>query len=164
MQIVFLHGLESGPHGGKYRSLAARFGEVASPDCEGLLDIEPRLQRARACLDALAGPVVLVGSSFGGLLGLVLAGERPEQVRGLVMLAPALHGVPSAWMRRPAAATRIVHGRGDDIVPIEASRRFAAQTGVTLLEVDDGHRLTDSHAEMLAAVQDVLASVAAGEG
>ncbi len=41
--------------------------------------------------------------------------------------------------------TRIVHGRRDDVVPIEGSRRYAAgRPHVDLVEVDDDHALEDS--------------------
>jgi len=48
------------------------------------------------CSDALAvvywltdGPLVLVGSSMGGWMALLVALARPERVKGLVLLAPA---------------------------------------------------------------------------
>jgi len=45
---------------------------------------------AAAVLDAVApGPAVLVGSSLGGWIALVLAAQRPGQTRGLVLTAPA---------------------------------------------------------------------------
>lgn len=45
----------------------------------------------------------------------------------------------------PLAPMLIVHGRHDDVVPIEGSRRYASTYPdmVTLLEVDSDHRLND---------------------
>lgn len=41
--------------------------------------------------------------------------------------------------------TLIIHGLGDDTVPVEHSRRFAAgRPNVRVIEVDDGHQLTKS--------------------
>jgi len=40
--------------------------------------------------EALGEPVVLVGNSMGGMISLLLADRRPEQVAGLVLVDPAL--------------------------------------------------------------------------
>jgi pimeloyl-ACP methyl ester carboxylesterase len=46
---------------------------------------------------------------------------------------------------RVCCPTTIVHGTEDDRVPIELSRRYAAENpGVTLIEVHDGHALLES--------------------
>jgi len=52
-------------------------------------------------------PVVVLGHSFGGRVALVLAGTRPELVRGLVLTAAPLAPRPGA-RRRPPAAFRLV--------------------------------------------------------
>jgi pimeloyl-ACP methyl ester carboxylesterase len=49
-----------------------------------------------------------------------------------------------AWPQVPCP-TLIVHGRYDEIVPIDSSRRYAAtRASVELLELDDDHSLTAS--------------------
>lgn len=50
-------------------------------------------------------------------------------------------------VRRPSSPvpTLVIHGRGDDRVPIESSRRWVReQPDARLVEVDDGHSLVDS--------------------
>lgn len=47
--------------------------------------------------------------------------------------------------------TLILHGTGDDVVPVETSRRFAAdRPHVELIELDDGHELIASLPRLLA--------------
>jgi pimeloyl-ACP methyl ester carboxylesterase len=55
--------------------------------------------------------------------------------------------------------TLILHGRGDDVVPIEHSRAFAsgcAQAVVRLIELDDGHELVASLPTLLAETERFL--------
>ena len=47
------------------------------------------LQQARAALDAIEGPLVVVGFSMGALVAGILAHEQAERVRALVLLSPA---------------------------------------------------------------------------
>lgn len=149
MEIVFLHGLESGPHGSKYQALRQAFGEVAAPDCTGVYDEAQRLEIIRAALADRSAPLLVVGSSMGGLMALLLQQAEPDRVAGLVLCAPAIH--------RPAAQgldydrlppTIVIHGRQDDVVPFAASRVF----GERLRAVDDDHRLSRSMAAILKAV------------
>jgi pimeloyl-ACP methyl ester carboxylesterase len=54
--------------------------------------------------------------------------------------------------------TLILHGRGDETVPIQGSRVFAAgKRHVRLIELDDGHELTASLPALLAAAETFLA-------
>ena len=75
-RLVFLHGLESGPHGSKYQALREIDPDLISPDCEGLNDIGERLAVIERELEGI-GRMVLVGSSFGGLAALLFA-QLPE--------------------------------------------------------------------------------------
>ena len=101
--IVFLPGYASDMRGTKAEALAAwaasrgraclRFdyrgcGESAGDFAQAT--IGGWLADAAAAIDAAApGPVVLVGSSMGGWLGLLLAVARPEQVAAVVGVAAA---------------------------------------------------------------------------
>jgi len=54
--------------------------------------------------------------------------------------------------------TLILHGTGDDVVPIEHSRRFAAgKRHVRLVELDDGHELVASLPRLLTEADAFLA-------
>ncbi len=91
VSIVLVHGL----------SASSRWWRAILPLLGGrearLLDLPPFGRRfpSGGVTDWLAGqieaeaPVVLVGHSMGGLVCALLAAERPELVRALVLIAPA---------------------------------------------------------------------------
>jgi pimeloyl-ACP methyl ester carboxylesterase len=99
---LFLHGLASARAGEKSSSLfaharatgraAVRFDLRGHGESTGrlgrtlvsdlILDVVRMLERT--------GPAVIVGASLGGLLGAYAAARRPELVRALALLAPAL--------------------------------------------------------------------------
>jgi pimeloyl-ACP methyl ester carboxylesterase len=104
--------------------LAALGGRVRAVayDRAGLGDSDPgphlpTAERAVADLSTLisavgGGPCVVAGHSYGGLLALMLAASRPDQLAGLVLIDPALPALLD-WMPRPArrltgAVTRAV--------------------------------------------------------
>jgi pimeloyl-ACP methyl ester carboxylesterase len=101
--VMFLHGLHSDMTGDKAEALdawaAARGRPFLRFDCSGhgqssgaYADgsVADWYEDARAVLLGLAeGPQVLVGSSMGGWLALLLAREFPERVAGLVTVAAA---------------------------------------------------------------------------
>lgn len=98
--IVFVHGLGSVPEHwvGTARRLAGRHQIVLAglPGHEGSPnDATLSLERAARSLNgAIAAetdePVVLVGHSIGGLVATQLALDRPDRVRGLVLVETAL--------------------------------------------------------------------------
>jgi pimeloyl-ACP methyl ester carboxylesterase len=101
--LVFLCGLASSMSGAKAAALAAHAeatgractlfdyrGHGASSQAFERFGIGDWLADTLAILDGpAAGPAVLVGSSMGGWLALLAALRRPEQARGLVLIAPA---------------------------------------------------------------------------
>ena len=140
MQLVFLHGLETGPYGKKYQALKQMFGPVIAPDCEGVKDPDKRLEIIKHTLIDEPGPFLVVGSSAGGLMALLLQQVDPR-VAGMVLCAPAIHTEAAAGLSCAGLpSTIIIHGIYDDVVPIDSSRCF----GVPMLEVEDGHRLDNS--------------------
>ena len=101
--VVFLHGFKSDMGGTKAVDLEAwcreqgramlRFDLSGHGGSEGRVEefgIADWLEDAHDVIDALApGPQVLVGSSLGGWLALLLARARPERWAGLVTIAAA---------------------------------------------------------------------------
>jgi pimeloyl-ACP methyl ester carboxylesterase len=156
-QLVFLHGLESGPHGSKYQTLARLgLGEVLAPNCEGIQDPALRLQIIERELTDHRR-MVLVGSSFGGLMALLYAAKHPQRVAGLVLCAPAVHRPDLCEPPdvTPGFPVRVLHGRQDDVVPLASVQAYCQAQGLPLTLVDDDHRLGKNHAEMTRLVRDV---------
>lgn len=101
--VLFLGGFRSDRHGTKATHLQEfcrargqayiRFDYSGHGDSAGEFSqgtIESWRDDAAAILDHLvAGPVILVGSSMGGWIGLLLALGRPKQVKGFVGIAAA---------------------------------------------------------------------------
>jgi pimeloyl-ACP methyl ester carboxylesterase len=101
--VVFMHGLRSDMEGTKALHLEdwargagrafVRFDCSGHGQSDGAFEdgcIGDWAEDARAILSELtAGPVVLVGSSMGGWLALLLARSMPERVAGLVTIAAA---------------------------------------------------------------------------
>jgi alpha-beta hydrolase superfamily lysophospholipase len=149
MRILFLHGLESGPHGGKFQALKAIFGDIISPDCSGITHEQQRLEIILNCIAKDKDPYLVVGSSMGGLMALLLQQQVPHQVAAMVLCAPALNWPAAKGLDfHSLPPTQVIHGIHDDIVPHSVSLPFDKR----LLLVDDDHRLTNSLPHILTAV------------
>lgn len=60
---------------------------------------------------------------------------------------------PEAQLQRPLP-TLLLHGRADDVIPIQASQQFAAQRPwVEFIELDSDHALTNASEQIWAAIQ-----------
>ncbi|MFE2957648.1 alpha/beta fold hydrolase [Nocardia tengchongensis] len=98
--VLALHGLTG--HGRRWQILADDHlpdVRIIAPDLRGHgrspgvppWDFETLVDDLAALLEGeTSEPVVVVGHSFGGAIGVHLARRRPELVRGLVLLDPAL--------------------------------------------------------------------------
>lgn len=152
MKVVFSHGKESGPWGSKIRALAAIAKEqgctVESIDYQGLMDPDERVNRLANYLAEERDEFILVGSSMGGYVSLVTAMEHPP--RGVFVLAPALY-IPNYKHQayRVSCPVEIVHGWGDDIIPVENSIAFAKESESTLHLIKGDHRLNNSLDEVV---------------
>ena len=98
------------------------------------------------------GDVVLAGSSWGGLACALTAQKKPDKLKGLLLLAPALHypeppnDNPDNLIAPDGIPVTIIHSKTDDIVPISASKNYANRSGnhVNLIVVEDSHVLENS--------------------
>lgn len=140
---VFIHGLESSSQGNKGVFFRRRYPEMLVEDFEGPL--EKRMKKLTALL-AGKKDMIIVGSSFGGLMAAIYACLQSEEIRKLILLAPALdlEDFKPYVARRLHMPVTIFHGMGDDVVPPEPVRRIAGQVfkNLTYHPVDDDHPLS----------------------
>ncbi|MCX7635643.1 MAG: alpha/beta fold hydrolase [Syntrophales bacterium] len=139
---VFIHGLESTSRGTKGVFFRERYPQMIIEDYRG--DFAERMAKLEHDLRE-RDDLVIVGSSYGGLMAAVFACRHPERMQRLILLAPALH-VPEFAPFRPcrlALPTFLYHGRRDDIVPPGAVREIAGEvfTQLSYHDVDDDHSL-----------------------
>jgi lipase len=103
-QVLAIHGLTG--HGRRWETLATRHLPEIAITAPDLIGHGRSSWAAPWTLDAnvaalaglLDGPAVVVGHSFGGAVALNLAAARPDLVRALVLLDPAV-GLDGGWMR-----------------------------------------------------------------
>jgi len=148
--LIYLHGSESDSNSGKARLFREWFPGMLTPDFTGSFD-----ERMRQLYAILADQKdwVPIGSSYGGLMGTVFTLEHPEQVRKLILLAPALTLDPLASLPQPKPVpvpTIVIHGTQDTVVPLEPVRAIVQKlfTNVEYHVVEDDHRLGKSVHEL----------------
>ncbi|MDX2273049.1 MAG: YqiA/YcfP family alpha/beta fold hydrolase [Cyanobacteriota bacterium] len=202
-QYWYLHGFASSPQSAKAQFFQHSFAErgqgLRVPDLNQgdfrHLTLTRQLEQVGSQLPN--DPVVMIGSSLGGLVAAHLA-ERYPQIQRLLLLAPAFqfltHWLPKLgdealqkWQEQGSTAvyhygekqkllldyefirdaqryqdshltrplpTLIWHGRQDEVIPVQASRAYAAhRPWVDLIELDSDHALTDHLAICWPSVQ-----------
>lgn len=153
-QIYFFHGLESAPVGTKSTRLGEDF-EVVAPDFQEM-DIFERLDKAEGVTEGM-DDLVVVGSSYGGLLAALLYSRHPERFHGYVLMAPAFGLEAADEIERMPDNAVVIYGVDDEVVSSRAVHQVCGAHGVEVTEVDDNHRLHDSLDRMVEAVREVLA-------
>ena len=139
---VFIHGLEGTSQGTKAVYLRRRYPDMIIDDFTG--SIEERMEKLTTLL-AGKEQLILVGSSYGGLMAAMFACRHPERVRKLVLLAPALNlpDFESYRQCRLDLPVTIYHGRFDEVISPDAVRTIALESfgNLTHQLVDDDHSL-----------------------
>ena len=139
---IFLHGLEGSSKGTKATFLRDLYPEMEIPDFAGSLS-----ERMASLHAILAGQknVILIGSSFGGLMATIFAMEFTDAVDRIVLLAPALNFPEfTSYMTQPIEIpTWMIIGREDTVTPSAKVAPMAKIFFANLhyVEVDDDHRL-----------------------
>ena len=142
--LVFIHGLESTAQGTKAQYFRKLFPQMIIEDYTG--DFQKRMQKLNSLLGGLDN-LILVGSSFGGLMAAWFALENEPRVKKLILLAPALilEGFENAANRKLQIPVILYHGIKDDVVNPDKVKKIAEKTFARLEYhlVDDDHPLSN---------------------
>lgn len=120
-RLIYLHGLASSPRSAKARFLAGRAQAAGlTLQCPDLntggfsrLTFARMLDQTRTLIRTQPGPVLLLGSSLGGLVATWCA-QGDCQVKGLLLLAPAFEFLQS-WLPRLPVAQRTSWEQGEPL-------------------------------------------------
>jgi predicted esterase len=140
--LVFIHGLESTSQGTKGQYFQHNFPEMIIEDYTGDF-----AQRMRKLASVLAGKnnLVLVGSSYGGLMAAQFAIQNENRVKKLILLAPALNLPEFSPSEQESLNLPVIiyHGIDDNIVDPYIVKSIAGKVFRQLEHhlVDDDHSL-----------------------
>ena len=159
--LIWAHGLWGSPNGSKVTAIRESGVEVNSPDFNNM-ELDERVE----ILNNLVAKekVVLAGSSYGGLACALVAQQYPEQIKGMLLLAPALHlpespnDDPEKLIAPNDFPITIIHSVTDEIVPIRASKDYIERSGnnLRLIEVEDSHVLENSFSLIISELNKLI--------
>ncbi len=139
---IFIHGLESNNKGTKAVYFRENFPGMLTPNFPGPLD--ERMATLGAILSKQSD-IILVGSSFGGLMASVFAMDNEPSVKRLILLAPAINLMEFTPYRerKILMPVHVYHGRQDEVIPLEDVRSVSRKVfaNLTFNAVDDDHYL-----------------------
>ena len=142
--IIFIHGYESSGQGFKGQFLKQIFPKIYTPDFTG--NLEMRMKKLHEILSK-KNNWIIIGSSYGGLMGSIYAYQYPQKILKLILLAPYitsnemnLEEMKNIPINIPVVA---FHGLNDKVVNLQKARSRAKKifTNLTYNAVDDDHML-----------------------
>jgi pimeloyl-ACP methyl ester carboxylesterase len=146
---VFIHGLESSSQGTKGVFFRENFPDMIIEDFSG--PFEKRMDTLNHLL-LKKKELILVGSSYGGLMAAIYTFNNELKVRKLILLAPALNleEFNPYLNKKSNIPVTIYHGRHDDVVPPESVLDAARKVFTDLQHhlVEDDHSLHDTFKRM----------------
>jgi pimeloyl-ACP methyl ester carboxylesterase len=140
--MVFIHGLQSTSRGTKGLFFRQKYPDMIIEDYTGPL--EERMSQLNTQLSGRMD-LILVGSSYGGLMAALYTCRNTEHVRKLILLAPALHleAFIDCHGLHLDIPVHLYHGSGDNMVPVDEVRLIADKifTHLDYQLVNDDHSL-----------------------
>lgn len=148
--IIFIHGLESSGQGFKGQLFKKELPGIITPDFRAYTPdisyndlLKERMAQLYSILEEKE-PWIIIGSSFGGLMGALYTCQFPNRVSRLILLAPVLTTPLDPQKFQSINIPVIVfHGKNDQIVPFKPSRSRAKKlfSNLTYNVVEDDHKL-----------------------
>nr|CBX29550.1 hypothetical protein N47_J05310 [uncultured Desulfobacterium sp.] len=142
---VFIHGLESSSQGKKGVFFKKIYPDMIIETFSGGFD--KRMLKLNAVLNE-KDDLVIVGSSYGGLMATVFACRNLSNVRKLILLAPALNYMPVDFYPEKSLdiPVCIYHGNRDEVIPHIPVHKIAIKIFSNLIWnlVDDDHSLNNT--------------------
>lgn len=148
--IIFIHGLESSGQGFKGNLLRKELPGCLTPNFKEFTEeitfqklLDERMTQLMSILKKKQSWII-IGSSFGGIMGALYTSRFPEKVEQLILLAPALAGFLDPNVISPInVPVTVYHGRQDKVIPLKSVRSWADKIFLNLKfnEVDDDHML-----------------------
>ncbi len=140
--LVFIHGLESTAQGAKGQFFRQFFPQMIIEDYTG--DFAARMRKLDSLLSR-KNDLILVGSSYGGLMATRYAIDNENKVKKMILLAPALNlteFIPPLHAKLPLPVI-IYHGTNDDVVNPYIVKKISLKYFINLEHhlVDDDHSL-----------------------
>lgn len=168
-ELLFIHGLEGSPQGTKGQRLRREFGDILAPEFSS--DVSERIIKLE---EFITEPVDIVGSSLGGLTAILFAMRRPELVRSMLLLAPAVgfyntsllseeqwQAVQGSYIPQ-GIPCHIVIAEHDELIPEESIRKLVGRSAqpekVAVSVLDDYHNLNQSLDRIMAILHQLLAN------
>ena len=140
--LVFIHGLESTAQGTKGQFFRQFFPQMIIEDYTG--DFATRMRKLGSLLSS-KNNLIIVGSSYGGLMATQYAIENENKVKKMILLAPALNlsEFKPPEQDKLTLPVIIYHGTHDDIVDPYTVNTIALKyfSNLEHLLVDDDHPL-----------------------
>jgi len=152
--IIFIHGLESSGDGFKGQLLRKELPGCLTPSFKPYTPKIPikillndRMEQLLPILKD-KNKWIIIGSSFGGLMGVLFTLKYPIKVSKLILLAPFLsisNLIPKDYSS-VSVPVIVFHGKYDNVVSITRSRAQAEKffTNLEYNVVNDDHSLRDT--------------------
>jgi alpha-beta hydrolase superfamily lysophospholipase len=149
--IIYIHGLKSSGKGFKALHLKKIIPDILTPDFEKFdqqRTLEDLLKTRMVQLNTILSERnlwIIIGSSFGGLMGVLFALQNSKKIKRLILLAPYLATKLVKWNTYSPINIPVIifHGKKDEVAQFKPSRELAYRlfTNLEFNATEDDHNL-----------------------